>query len=222
METKSQLVIALKDLTNKLNQATLLIDQTEENQQILVDFSEIKLLNQKITDTVAVLKYLHKNKEADAPIDQTEETIQKQSEVEILEPVFETIPETEIEEAAEIDNTSQTEQNQEEEEEEEEEEEDTILNQVKRTDEALADKFMNKGITNLSSAIGISEKFMFIHELFKGDTEEYIKTLNNLNNCANLIDANQAIEKLSNEMSWDEKTSAFQELNNILARKYPA
>ncbi|MFT6746425.1 MAG: hypothetical protein ACJAZ2_000764 [Glaciecola sp.] len=81
---------------------------------------------------------------------------------------------------------------------------------------------MNKGITNLSSAIGISEKFMFIHELFKGDTEEYIKTLNNLNNCANLNDANQAIEKLSNEMSWDEETSAFQELNNILARKYPA
>lgn len=87
--------------------------------------------------------------------------------------------------------------------------------------QALADQFMNKGIDNLGDHIGISEKFMFIHELFKGDTEHYIKELTGLNNCSNTEDVNKRLEKLSNALSWDQETTAYLELKKLIDRKYP-
>lgn len=87
--------------------------------------------------------------------------------------------------------------------------------------QALADKFMKKGIEKLSASIGISEKFLFIHELFKGDTELYIKELNKLDNCGNLKTADELLEKLSKDLNWNIEAHAYLELKKLIDRKYP-
>lgn len=97
----------------------------------------------------------------------------------------------------------------------------TIIDRTIKSEEALADKFMNKGISNLVDAIGISEKFMFIHELFKGETAHYIRTLNELNNCTDLKEASAKIEKLGKNLSWDKGSPAYELLQSIIIRKYP-
>jgi hypothetical protein len=211
METKSQLYNTLKNLTNELNQATLKVIEESENSGVLLDFKGVKSLATQVLETSTILEYLQKNEDI---VD--EEILEKN---EII-----------------VDNNNLTVESSQEEEEEEEEEEEVIVNvSFDKTisqettsgnsgngNEALADKFMNKGITDLNSAIGISEKFMFIHELFKGNTEEYIAALNKLNNCSDLSDATQTVESLETKFSWDQETPAYQELNNIITRKYPA
>ena len=87
--------------------------------------------------------------------------------------------------------------------------------------QALADKLMKKGIDKLSAGIGISEKFLFIHELFKGDTELYIKELNKLDTCGNLKIAIEILEKLSHDLEWNIESHAYLELQKLVERKYP-
>ena len=90
-----------------------------------------------------------------------------------------------------------------------------------KKEEALADRFMKKGIDKMSENIGISEKFLFIHELFKGDTERYIKELNNLDSSKDAETAHKSLNKLSEELTWNEEAHAFLELKKLVERKYP-
>jgi hypothetical protein len=50
-----------------------------------------------------------------------------------------------------------------------------------KPDKTLADKIGKSTITSLKNAIGINDKFLFINELFKGDIQEYNKTIDKLN-----------------------------------------
>jgi hypothetical protein len=85
----------------------------------------------------------------------------------------------------------------------------------------LADILMQKGIDNINSVIGISEKFLFIHELFKGDTEKYMAEISKLNEFNNSEQAHIYFSKLTQEKNWDVKAHAFVELKKIILRKYP-
>lgn len=100
--------------------------------------------------------------------------------------------------------------------------ENSIVDLTSNTDEALADKFRNKEISDLSSSIGISEKFLFIHELFSGNTERYIKELNRLNDSKDLADATKKLAKLESELNWEVESKAYNQLSRLVERKYPA
>lgn len=89
-----------------------------------------------------------------------------------------------------------------------------------KKDIPLADQLMNKSIESLTSAIGISEKFLFIHELFKGDTERYMLEISKLNDSKTGDQAYTYFSKLSQELNWDVKSHAFLEMKKLLTRKY--
>lgn len=87
-------------------------------------------------------------------------------------------------------------------------------------DNSLAAKLARKKIENLNSAIGINEKFLFTNELFDGNTEQFLKTIDDLNNCATLSEANDKLSAVAQKRSWELEEEPFQKLQSLLTRKY--
>lgn len=229
MTTKSQLFSSLKQLAFELNQEAVKVCESDSEN---TDLSFVKELNSKVTDTIAVLNYLTKIDESKITVN-GDALIKDQIEFEDTpeETVPEEIEEKSLEEQAQeeltlmeephssqsdslestsgendvIDNGAQN----------------SIIERTPAAENALADKFMNDGIKDLSEAIGISVKFMLIQELFDGDSEQYSQALNHLNSCKNNNEVAEIINKFKEKFSWDDESTAFQELNNLILRKYP-
>lgn len=84
---------------------------------------------------------------------------------------------------------------------------------------SLADKFLSK---DLSKSIGISEKFLFVNELFEGNTEEYTKQIGKINAAENLEKAREILSTLSSKNNWNKEEKACQTLNDLVERKFNA
>lgn len=95
---------------------------------------------------------------------------------------------------------------------------DKIANE--KPDKTLADKIGKSTITNLKNAIGINDKFLFINELFKGDIQEYNKTIDKLNSFMKLEETTGLLEELKERYHWAEKPDAYQKLEDLLIRKF--
>jgi hypothetical protein len=88
------------------------------------------------------------------------------------------------------------------------------------TDKSLAAKLQKNPIKDLKAAIGINEKFKFINELFEGNLQKYNDGITKLNAFKNSDDAIAFLSSLKSEFSWNENTEAFQELNDLVQRRY--
>ncbi len=98
----------------------------------------------------------------------------------------------------------------------------TYINQAiakKQTRKDLTDRLQARPITDLKNSIGLNEKFLFIKELFKGNSEKYNGCIDDLNNSASYRDA---LDILKNKYSFDEKNDIVQKLMNLVSRKHPA
>jgi hypothetical protein len=91
---------------------------------------------------------------------------------------------------------------------------------TEKPDKTLADKIGRASIVNLKTAIGINDKFLFINELFKGDIQEYNKTIDKLNSYAMLEETTGFLDELKEKFKWDEKPDAYQKLEDLLIRKF--
>lgn len=80
----------------------------------------------------------------------------------------------------------------------------------------LAIKLKTRPITNLSSAIGLNEKFEFIQSLFNGDKEKYEETIETLNSATNF---NGAYNYLSTKLNWDMSDPLAQRILELIRRK---
>lgn len=91
---------------------------------------------------------------------------------------------------------------------------------TEKPDKTLADKIGKSSIANLKTAIGINDKFLFINELFKGDIQEYNKTIDKLNSYAELDETTGFLEELKTKYNWSEKPEAYQKLEDLIIRKF--
>jgi len=89
-----------------------------------------------------------------------------------------------------------------------------------KPDKTLADKIGKSSIVNLKNAIGINDKFLFINELFKGDIQEYNKTIDKLNSFSKLDECTIFLEEMKGKFNWAEKPDAYQKLEDLLIRKF--
>ena len=87
-------------------------------------------------------------------------------------------------------------------------------------DNSLAAKLARQKIENLSSAIGINEKFLFTNELFDGNTEQFLQTIDDLNNCGSLSEAKDKLTAVAQKRSWEVEEEPYQKLESLLSRKY--
>jgi hypothetical protein len=88
------------------------------------------------------------------------------------------------------------------------------------TDKSIAAKLQKHPIKDLKSAIGINEKFKFINELFEGNLQKYNDGITKLNAFSTNDEATKFLSSLKSEYSWNENTEAFQELNDLVQRRY--
>jgi hypothetical protein len=77
----------------------------------------------------------------------------------------------------------------------------------------------NNPIINLSDAIGISDKFLFINEVFRGNRSDYEQALEKLNHAGNVQDAMAIIMSYTGE---NELSEVVRQLLDIVKRKLPS
>jgi len=77
-----------------------------------------------------------------------------------------------------------------------------------------------KHISNLKDAIGINEKFNFIHELFDGVLNDYNEAIDKLNDFEELENAMNFYTELKEKYNWDENKNSFILLKNFIERKF--
>ena len=84
----------------------------------------------------------------------------------------------------------------------------------------LGDKFQQTKITDLTKAMSINDKFLFIRELFKNKSEEFSRAIQTLNNCENIEEAFDIMEGLKKQYFWDSTSSAYLALCDLVRRKF--
>jgi len=82
----------------------------------------------------------------------------------------------------------------------------------------IAKKFQNSPISNIFTAIGINEKFLFIKELFNENAELFHSTIEKLNQANSF---NEAIEYIDKNFTWNFESSTVHKLLELVRRRHP-
>ncbi len=91
----------------------------------------------------------------------------------------------------------------------------------KKISNELGEKFKNKPISNLKSAISLNQKMLFIRHLFKGDEKRYKKAIEFMNKCGNYAEAKFFLEdEMKSRYDWDDKDKVYMELVNLVYRRF--
>ena len=72
-------------------------------------------------------------------------------------------------------------------------------------------------VSDLQKAIGINDKFRFIKELFGGDSDLYMETINKINSIGSL---GAAVSYIESKFSWDKNNESVKQLISLLRRRY--
>ncbi len=87
-----------------------------------------------------------------------------------------------------------------------------------RDDNDVPDYLKSKPLTNLSHAIGINDRFLFIRELFSGNSESYSQAIIKIDEAKSLSDAKTLVLSYTGDKSESE---AGKQLLDIVKRKFP-
>jgi hypothetical protein len=90
---------------------------------------------------------------------------------------------------------------------------------IRKDDDDISDILKSKPITRLSEAIGINDKFLFIRELFNGNSELYNKTISRLDSSGTFTDARAIVMNFAGN---DAENQAAKQLLELVKRKFPA
>lgn len=83
----------------------------------------------------------------------------------------------------------------------------------------LSRKMQSQPISDISAAIGLNDKFLFIKELFNNNTEIYNITINTLNKAS---DFNNAIQYIDSNFKWDFENPTVQKVLELIRRRFPS
>lgn len=86
-------------------------------------------------------------------------------------------------------------------------------------DNSIAARMQHNRISDIKAAIGINEKFLFINEIFKGNTGDYKKAIERLNSMSHYHEAIDYIDQIKNENEVKNE-EATAKLVEIIKRKY--
>jgi len=99
-----------------------------------------------------------------------------------------------------------------------------IKSEAKRQNEnkirSIADQFEEKTNKDLFSAIGVSEKFMFINDLFSGNVKEYDSFVKNLNSATSYDDSIDIIQTMQTKKKWVKTSVAYTTLEKMITKRF--
>lgn len=83
-------------------------------------------------------------------------------------------------------------------------------------EEDVAGKLRSKPLADLSDAIGVNDRFVFIREIFNGSYENYARAISELNTAGNMSDARKVLTGYTGSKSDNE---AVRQLMELVKRK---
>lgn len=89
----------------------------------------------------------------------------------------------------------------------------------KNHDDDVSEILKTKHVTDLSEAIGVNDRFLFIREIFDGNKESYDQAIMKLDNVQTLNDARAIIMSYTGE---DKANEAVKQLLEMVKRKLPS
>ncbi len=89
-----------------------------------------------------------------------------------------------------------------------------------KEDNSLGSRYQNSKINDLTKAISINDKFLFIRELFNQKGDEFKASVEQLNQCANDEQAFALLEKLRHHYFWDTSSPAYLSFCDLIRRKF--
>lgn len=135
-------------------------------------------------------------------------------------PLFE-IEEDKIEEKASLDSPVNTIKKEEEVTREEEIQDNSISINDKFSSNAeqptLADRLGQQPIQDLTKAIGLNQKFLFMNDLFEGENEKYKTAIETINNFSNFSEAQVYIK---DNYNWDIEGVSTQKFIDLVKRRF--
>ena len=85
----------------------------------------------------------------------------------------------------------------------------------------VLDKANQNKLTDLKSAITINQKFMFVNELFKGESKVFQEALEKVDSCITYNEAiNLLLESYANRYDWDTDKEEVAEFFELISRKF--
>ncbi len=85
----------------------------------------------------------------------------------------------------------------------------------------LADKLGQQPIKDLTQAIGLNQKFLFMNDLFEGENEKYKEAIETINNFSDFSQANQYINgSLKQQYNWDNEGVSTQKFMDLVKRRF--
>lgn len=84
-------------------------------------------------------------------------------------------------------------------------------------EEDIAGKLRSKPLNDLSDAIGVNDRFVFIREIFNGSYETYARAISELNSAGSMSDARQVLEGYTTSKSENE---AVRQLMELVKRRF--
>lgn len=94
---------------------------------------------------------------------------------------------------------------------------DTLSNQ--KNEEGLTEMLKSKPIKNLSEAIGLNDRFLFIREIFNGSSEAFNTAIARLDSAESINDAKAVIMSYTGD---NQENEAVKQLIDLVKRKLPA
>ncbi len=85
---------------------------------------------------------------------------------------------------------------------------------------AVADKLKLTPITDLSKAIGLNEKFLFIRELFGNNADAFAKAVNEINSCPDFTLASVHTENETKKFGADVKSETYSQFLELVQRRF--
>lgn len=90
----------------------------------------------------------------------------------------------------------------------------------KSGDNSLANKLSKTKIKDLVNSIGLNEKFLFINELFEGNSAKFNEEIQVLNTQNNGADAMQYFQQLQQKNNWEKDSKVYEKLKDLIERRY--
>jgi hypothetical protein len=91
---------------------------------------------------------------------------------------------------------------------------------AEKGDNTLAGKLQKGKVIDLTKAVPLHEKFLYINELFQSDNQIYKDTLDLLNKINNPTEVNETLSQLSKNYKWDENSKAAKQFRQLIQRKF--
>jgi hypothetical protein len=93
----------------------------------------------------------------------------------------------------------------------------SLNDKLQKEQTTLADQLNNKRVANLKDSLTINQRFMFVNDLFDGDTVAFGNMLDQIEGCASYQEALAVIEQQS---KGDMDSDAVKEFVNLISRRF--